>query len=39
MGKESVALPLTLSNLAIDSVIKVRKFDKENGVAILDTKD
>ena len=44
MGKESVipkkvALHQTLSNLAIDSDIKVCKFDKGKGVAILDTKD
>ena len=37
--QETVALHQTLSNLAIDSDIKVSKFDKEKGVAILDTKD
>ena len=35
----NVAFHQTLSNLAIDSDIKVCKFDKEKGVAILDTKN
>ena len=35
----NIALHQTLSNLAIDSGIKVCKCDKGNGVAILDTKD
>ena len=35
----NVALHQALSNLAIDSDIKVCKFDKGKGVAILDVKD